>query len=118
MFKAAISVVLFCAAATFANADSFEPVTEQTRFEALVLNKKLTTLGVSLIVRPDGGIEGRAFGRNVTGEWDWRDGYFCRDLTFGQQELAPNCQLVTVAGDRIRFTSDFGTGQTANLWLK
>ena len=78
--------------------------------------KDLATL--KAYVTENGKITGRAFGQKVTGDWNWRDGYFCRDLFVGGDELGANCQMVQVQGNTVRFTSDRGTGQFADLRLK
>lgn len=93
-------------------------VTERSQFEQIVIGRDLTTLGVRLTVMADGTIGGTAFGRNVTGQWQWEDGYFCRDLYYGTDDLGPNCQLVTIDGNRIQFTADKGAGQSAKLRLR
>ena len=45
-----------------------------------VIEKKLKRFLISLSVGSDGKIKGSAAGRNVTGDWDWIDGFFCRTL--------------------------------------
>ncbi|MDO9527108.1 MAG: dihydrodipicolinate reductase [Gemmobacter sp.] len=92
----------------------------QTRdaFVALIKDRALTRLGVSLNVSTDGRITGKAFGRPVTGDWKWSDGYFCRDMVFGNQPIGPNCQLVENRGGALRFTSDKGKGDFADLRLR
>lgn len=70
---------------------------------------------VVLEVDGAGEINGTALRRDVTGDWRWENGYFCRDLVWGSQELGPNCQMVEKNGDRIRFTSDFGEGMSADF---
>ena len=63
-------------------------------------------------------IEGRAFGTPVSGAWNWSDGYFCRDLYYGERDLGSNCQQVAIRDNTIRFTSDFGNGDYADLRLR
>ncbi|WJY22323.1 dihydrodipicolinate reductase [Fontisubflavum oceani] len=104
--------------ATPAVADSFSIVESRERFVSLVDGRDLTRFGIRLNVGPGGEITGRAFGTRVTGQWDWESGYFCRDLFFGDEDLGPNCQLVQVAGDTLRFTSDRGAGIYADLRLR
>lgn len=112
--------VLFASALTSpaANADGYSPLQDRVAFERLVKDKKLSALGVGVFVTEEGRIYGRAFGREITGQWDWVQGYFCRDLNYGAQPLPFNCQLVETKGDRIRFTSDRGTGQSASLRMR
>ncbi|MBL4916956.1 dihydrodipicolinate reductase [Szabonella alba] len=99
-------------------ADGFSDVRGKQEFLGLVNGKALTRLGISLNVTPNGQIEGRAFGQPVTGAWRWSDGLFCRDLYFGSRDLGANCQLVQRNGDTLRFISDAGRGQFADLRLK
>ncbi|WP_224824997.1 dihydrodipicolinate reductase [Cognatishimia sp. MH4019] len=101
-----------------ASAEAFQKISDKTRFVQAVENKELTRMGIGLDVTPDGKIIGRAFGRDVRGNWTWQDGYFCRDLYWGQRDLGYNCQEVKLNGQTIRFTSDRGTGQFADLTLR
>ncbi|WP_343080675.1 dihydrodipicolinate reductase [Ostreiculturibacter nitratireducens] len=99
-------------------AEEFRKVEDKDHFVSLVSGRELTRLGISLNVTPAGRIEGRAFGRQVTGAWRWADGYFCRDLFFGSEDLGPNCQVVEVKGATIRFIADRGAGDHADLRLR
>lgn len=117
MFRsAAVLFVIFAIAPI--SAQAFQKLTDKSRFVEAVQNKELTRMGIGLDVTPDGKIIGRAFGRDVRGSWTWQDGYFCRDLFWGQRELGYNCQEVKIHGATIRFTSDKGTGQFADLTLR
>ena len=66
----------------------------------------------------NGEITGRAFGRPVTGDWAWQNGYFCRNLSFGTEPLEYNCQLVEEREGTLRFTADEGAGIYADLTLR
>ncbi|MEM6481876.1 MAG: dihydrodipicolinate reductase [Pseudomonadota bacterium] len=104
--------------ATPVSAEQFNKIDERDDFVTLIRDQKLTRFGIRLTVTPSGKIVGRAFGRDVSGAWEWRAGYFCRDLYWGQRDLGANCQEVKVQGERMRFTSDRGTGQFADLYLR
>ena len=99
-------------------AAAFEVVQERAKFVELLTGRKLTRLGISLNVSADGVIQGRAFGKPVTGQWRWENGYFCRTLYHGRRDLGANCQQVKVSGATLRFTTDRGTGIYADLRLK
>lgn len=101
-----------------ARADGFARIESREEFVQLISGRALTRLGINLTVAPDGGIEGRAFGRKVTGAWRWDDGFFCRDLAFGNDPLEPNCQVVERRGATLRFTADRGSGDHADLSLR
>lgn len=97
---------------------AFERVDSRDTFVDLVNGRTLTTLGVRLQVSPTGEIRGRAFGQNVTGAWEWQNGYFCRRMQAGNTEVPMNCQLVELNGATLRFTSDRGAGDNARLTLR
>ena len=107
----------FLMAAPAALADGFNDIKERNAFVELVDGKKLSRLGIKLDVYPDGKIMGSAFGQKVTGAWRWEDGLFCRDLFYGKRDLGPNCQLVKVRGNTMRFIADRGDGIYADLRL-
>ena len=55
---------------------------------------------------------------DVTGDWDWIDGFFCRTILWGKRELKYNCQKVTFDGKRLRFISDRGKGNSASFAIR
>lgn len=100
-------------------AAEFKRVTDRDRFVSLVKDRNLTRLGIRLNVTDSGQIVGRAFGQKVSGAWNWSSGFFCRDLYVNGEILdGDNCQTVEVRGNTLRFTSDKGTGDFADLRLK
>lgn len=115
----ALLVMLFLGLPGAAAAD-YAPVSDRSAFVGLVQGRELAVpfFGIRLVVEPDGRIGGLARGREVRGEWDWRDGYFCRTLAWGQQSFSYNCQAVETDGRRVKFTSDRGAGEHAVLTLR
>jgi hypothetical protein len=112
-----VALALAAGLATAAKAD-FEPIRDGSEFTQAVAGKSLTRFGIRLKVSSQGDIDGNAFGRPVSGEWTWQNGYFCRDLFWGDQELGYNCQQVERKGAALRFTSDRGAGHSAELTLE
>lgn len=96
----------------------FAKVTDRDQFVQVVQGKTLSRTLVSLQVSPDGAISGKGAAWEVEGKWNWQDGYFCRDLYWGGDALGYNCQEVTLNGNRIRFTSDRGAGDSADFRLR
>lgn len=118
MRRIAVSAVVFCVlSATAARAD-FAKVEDAATFRDLVVGKTLTRPLIRLRVMAEGTITGTGARRTVEGRWRWRGGYFCRDLSWGGSDLGHNCQEVRVNGARIRFTSDRGTGDSAEFRLR
>jgi len=113
-----VLVLIGLMAAPMAAQAEFAQVSERERFVSLIEGRDLTRFGIRLEVTPDGQIQGRAFGRDVTGAWRWAQGYFCRDLYWGSMELGANCQAVRRSGDTLRFISDQGQGRYADLYLR
>lgn len=113
---------LFCVAFLMvpASAQAFERVADRGAFLSLVHGKELAIpiYGLTLSIRENGTITGRAVGWDITGIWRWEDGYFCREMDWSGTVIGFNCQLVEVAGDRIRFTVDRGAGEDAVLRIR
>lgn len=104
-----------------AAAESYEKVDDKAAFLAAVQGRKLrlALYGITLSVNADGSIKGKAFGKDVTGSWDWNNGLFCRELELPGSSIARNCQLVeVVAGQSIRFTADAGQGREATFQIQ
>lgn len=118
LFKATTFATGLFVAFVPATAMAFEKIDDRAQFVEAIEGKDLKITGISVNVTPAGEITGRAFGIRVRGEWQWQDGYFCRSLYWGRQDLGPNCQEVTIQGDTIRFTSDRGTGEFADLTMR
>ncbi|SFO27738.1 hypothetical protein SAMN04487859_12239 [Roseovarius lutimaris] len=116
--RTTLALILSVALSSPALAEGFDQITERDSFVSLIQGRDLTRFGITLTVRPDGQITGRAFGRDVSGAWRWSEGYFCRDLYWGARDLGPNCQAVRVQGSTVRFISDQGSGQFADLYLR
>ena len=112
-----LKVIIFLFMASLASASEIT-ITNRSDFENLVIDKKLERFLISLSVFNDGKIKGSAAGREVTGDWDWIDEFFCRNLLWGAREIKYNCQLVTFDGKRLRFISDRGKGQSASFALR
>ena len=112
-----LNIIIFLFMASLVSA-SETTITNRSDFENLVIDKKLERFLISLSVLNNGKIKGSAAGRDVTGDWDWIDGFFCRNLLWGTRDLKYNCQLVTFDGKRLRFISDRGKGQSASFALR
>jgi hypothetical protein len=83
----------------------------------LVQGRELRRFGIRLTVTPGRTITGTRLRHAGHGAWDWNNGYFCRDLFYGEENLGFNCQLVQVNGETLRFTTDQGQGIYADLTL-
>lgn len=96
----------------------YKRIDRKSDFLGLVTGRTLSRPLVKLQVLPDGKIAGRGVRWDVSGSWSWRNGYFCRDLNWGGDDLGYNCQEVRARGNSIRFTSDEGAGDSAEFRLR
>lgn len=118
-----VRAIVFSLIATFAlpaGAAAYERISDRDTFIATVGGKdlRIALYGLTLNVLDDGSIQGRAVGYDITGNWTWEDGYFCRNMDWSGYPIEYNCQLVEVNGDRIRFTVDRGAGDDAVLRIR
>ena len=118
-FRPLVLVALLLSSA--AAAQDFVPVTDKDAFLALVKGRELRlgVLGIAISINPDGTISGSASGWDLTGDWTWDNGFFCREMDWGGTKIDYNCQLVEARGtEAIRFTVDQGAGQAAEFNLR
>ena len=109
-------VAALCLSAGAALAE-FAKVSDAATFKQLITGKQLVRPLVRLELSPEGQINGTGVTWDVTGNWSWREGYFCRDLNWGGSDLGYNCQEVAIKDGRIRFISDKGQGDYADFRL-
>jgi hypothetical protein len=117
----ALALILIQATPLAAAADDFVPVKEKDRFLDLIKDRELRIglYNLSLSVLPDGRIDGSALGWGITGNWTWKDGYFCREMDWSGTPISYNCQLVEAEGaEKLRFTVDQGRGDSATFRLR
>jgi hypothetical protein len=121
MLHAVLPAALLALVALPASAEGFARISDRSDFVNTVEGKELRLgmFGISLKVEEDGEIRGSALGWDVTGTWEWQDGYFCREMDWSGYPIPKNCQLVeTKDGEEIRFTVDRGTGDSASFKLR
>jgi hypothetical protein len=117
----AITTVMLLASPVAAGANDFQPITDKADFLTLIQDRELRIglYNLSLNVMPDGQIKGSALGWGITGNWSWKDGYFCREMDWSGMEIEYDCQLVEAnGGERMRFTVDQGAGDSATFRLR
>ena len=101
-----------------AAAQTNEWVKDEDRFINLTDGKKLKRFLIELSVQTDGTIIGMGAGTDVTGNWNWQDNYFCRNLSWGNRDLGTDCQKVELKDKKLFFTSDRGLGTTAGFTIQ
>jgi hypothetical protein len=121
MMRLLAVLALTLAAALPAAAEEYKPIRDKSAFLSLIEGRslQLRLFRITLSVLPDGRIDGSALGWPVSGTWEWRDGYFCREMDWSGSPIPFNCQLVEARGtDQLRFTVDQGAGESATFRLR
>lgn len=121
MLHRLFATALLSVAALPALAESFSRISDRSDFVQTVQGKELRLgmFGVALQVEADGDIRGSALGWDISGKWEWQDGYFCREMDWSGYPIPKNCQLVEAkGGEEIRFTVDKGAGDSASFKLR
>lgn len=104
-----------------AYANDFAKVSDKSEFLKLVDGRDLRIgmFNLTLRLNKNGTINGSALGWDITGSWDWKDGYFCREMDWSGKAIDYNCQLVEARGtEKLRFTVDKGTGDSASFDIR
>lgn len=113
---AACSLAAALFSAHWALADTYKRIDAEEEFVESVVGRelRLRLLGIQLVVHEDGEITGNALGWPVVGTWQWKNGYFCREMDWSGTAVPYNCQLVEKVSDtEVRFTVDEGKGDSA-----
>ena len=117
-FKTLLLASVLSSFPLMAAAQTNEWIKEKDRFINLINGKKLKRFLIELSVQTDGTITGMGAGTGVTGNWNWQDNYFCRNLSWGNRDLGSDCQKVELKGKKLFFTSDQGRGTTAGFSIR
>ena len=117
-FKTLLFASVLSSFPLIAAAQTNEWIKEEDRFINLIDGKKLTRFLIELSVQTDGTITGLGAGTDVTGNWNWQDNYFCRNLSWGNRDLGSDCQKVELKDQKLFFTSDKGSGATAGFSIR
>ncbi len=110
---AAVAVALATPAAA-----ELSKVNSAAEFKNIVSGKTLTRPLVRLNVGSNGTISGRGATWDISGNWTWKNGYFCRSLEWGGDDLGYDCAEVKASGRKIRFTTEQGRGDSADFSLR
>ncbi|MFC3614701.1 dihydrodipicolinate reductase [Lutimaribacter marinistellae] len=113
-----LAMTLFAGIAAAPAMAEYKTIGDVNTFRSVVEGRTLTRPLIKLQVLPGGKITGTGGGAEVSGSWDWKGQYFCRDLNWRGRDLGYNCQTVSINGGKIRFTADQGQGESADFRLR
>ena len=85
----------------------------ETQNDMAAITGKLLVLetGKSYVIGADGTIKGTWDGAALVGEYEMRDGFFCRTLSQGPNgPSGEDCQILILDGNQLKGTRDRGNG--------
>lgn len=82
----------------------------EAEFISYVADRPLRAEGICFTIRSDGTMTGEIDGAPLAGQWIWRDALFCRRAALGGEELGSDCEVIEVAGNRMRYIREEGRG--------
>lgn len=88
----------------------FQRITTEAQLNQLVVGKKLFLDKNYLIIKKNGTLRGEFGGKELKGNWAWRDGYWCRTLLTHSKNT--DCQLFEIDGKQLRGTRERGKGKS------
>ena len=120
------SITAIALAFGLAACETAAPMTEEassatrlaTQADMAAIAGKTLTLepGKSYVIGADGTIKGSWGGAALVGQYEMKDGFFCRTLSQGPSGPAPeDCQILLLEGDTLRGTRDRGDGASFAL---
>lgn len=100
-------VGLGCAAAPA----SSEEIKSKQEFLKMVADKRLVQGETWVKILKDGTVEGKGpEAGTISGSWEWKEQYYCRDLVIDDVPLPHDCQEVVLEGDTVSFRHRDGSG--------
>ncbi len=64
--------------------------------------------GMVFTIHASGRLTGTIDGNELTGEWTWRDGLFCRRASLGGEDLGVDCEVIFRRGGEMKYRGDKG----------
>lgn len=107
-FRLMPTILLFGFLATIVSA---EEIQNKEKFMNLIVGKKLVQGDTWVTIHKDGTVEGKGpKGGSISGSWEWKDRYYCRDIVIVGEVMPHDCQVVSVEGNSVTFTHKDGAG--------
>ncbi|WP_170468193.1 hypothetical protein [Ruegeria arenilitoris] len=107
-FQLTLAALVLGLAATSVVAEEIE---DQQKFIDLVVGKKLVQGETWVKILKDGKVEGQGpKAGDISGTWEWKGRYYCRNINIEEVAMPRDCQVVTIDQDKVTFTHKEGIG--------
>jgi len=107
---AAMPILVACAATP-----DYQPIITKDEYMTQVAGRTMNLGSGTTVTHEDGTMTGAVKDGEVKGTWSWEDGKFCREGTVGTEKLERACQMMEVAGDKVRVTRADGSQDVFDL---
>lgn len=101
--------------------DTSLPVTKgristEDQFLATVAGKTISNSDTTISIKHNGTITGVTHGNEISGTWEWRDGFWCRTIT--EPAVTPeDCQVWEITQSQLVITREKGAGEVLRYAL-
>lgn len=113
------SLLLMSLAACVTSTDKGQRIVTEEKFREIVVGKTLkqTRYNVTVILTPEGRIEGMEPSGKLEGNWAWVGTRFCREIITAPL-IGRACQVVTLKDDKVSFKDSKGEIRTATYRIE
>jgi hypothetical protein len=93
------------------HAESFKRITTEADYVANVVGKKYCNKSGCWTAKKNGKMTGKFGKDSFRASWKWHKGFSCRAGKLGGKDIGTDCQLIEIAGDKLRITRKQGKGR-------
>ncbi len=98
---------------------SVEIIRTLQAFEENVVDRPFAGRGWTTVIQSDETLTGiREDGSQLSGSWDFKDDYFCREPIIDGKSMGWDCQIVSVSGNEVTFARQRGKGEKVTYRFK
>ena len=86
-------------------------ITTEQEFRDAVVGKKFGNKDGYFVMHEDETFTGKFGSKKLTGEWTWKDEFYCRSGKLGSRKLKQDCQVLFLEGDTLTGNRKKGKGK-------
>lgn len=117
MFKATTIILSVGLSVAAGAAGAWERIQTEAQYRERVAGRQITLENGHVTFAADGSAAGAWNGTPMVGSWTWSDGFHCRTLRIGSNDLGTDCQLIELQGNQLRATAQRGQGRVTTARL-
>ena len=115
---AAVSMLAITVSQSPATASDFKRVKAKSDFANIFVDRKGVASWGWVASQSDGTIVGKVNGERASGSWEWKNGFWCRTISWGSAEMPYDCQAVFHKNGTGVFIRNKGQGEQTVVKLQ